>query len=41
MERRGYMVYQGYLDGHEQEIERGEPFIVEVRDMGTLSRMGG
>jgi len=35
------MVYQGYLDGHEQEIERGEPFIVEVRDMGTLSRMGG
>jgi len=34
----GYEVYEAYLDGHEGEIEKGEPFILEVRELATFQR---
>jgi len=37
-EMEGYEVYEAYLDGHEGEIDRGEPFILEVRELETLQR---
>jgi hypothetical protein len=36
--RTGYEVYEAYLDGHEGEIERREPFIMEVRDLAEFTR---
>lgn len=39
MIRTGYEVYEGYLDGHEQEMAEGTPFILEVRDLETFTRM--
>lgn len=37
--REGYEVYEAYVDGHEAEIERGEEFALEVRDLATLARL--
>lgn len=39
MLREGYEVYEGYVDGHEEEMREGKPFIVEVRDLSTFTRM--
>jgi len=39
MQREGFVAYQGYLDGHEEEIAKGEPFVLEVRDLQTMTRM--
>jgi hypothetical protein len=36
--REGYEVYEAYLDGHEGEIEAGEPFVLEVRDCAEMTR---
>ena len=37
--RQGYEVYEAYLDGHEAEIESGEPFVLETRELATMVRM--
>jgi len=34
-----YEIYEGYLDDHEEEMKKGEPFIVEVRDLETFERI--
>lgn len=39
MIRTGYEVYEGYIDGHEQEMAEGTPFIIEIRDLETFTRM--
>lgn len=36
--REGYEIYEAYLDGHDQEINEGREFIVEVRDLAELCR---
>ncbi len=37
--REGYEVYRLYIDDQMEEIERGEPVVLEVRDLAIFSRM--
>lgn len=39
MIRKGYEIYEAYVDGHKQEMSEGQPFVVEVRDLETFTRM--
>ena len=36
--RDGYEIYQLYLEDFMPEIERGEPVVLEVRDLQSLTR---
>ena len=36
--REGYEVYQVYLDKQEERIKKGEPLILEVRDLSNFTR---
>ena len=36
--REGYELYYGYLLGYEEEVSKGNPLILEVRDLQRLER---
>ncbi len=36
--KEGYEIYEAYLDGHHEEVARGEAIIVEVRDLTQFVR---
>jgi len=36
--REGYEIYEAYIDGHEEEIDAGQAFITEVRELSTFAR---
>ena len=35
----GYEIYEVYLQGHEKDIEEGNPFEMEIKDRATFARM--
>ena len=35
----GYEIYEVYLNGHEKDIEEGNPFEMEIKDRATFARM--
>ena len=37
--REGYEIYEAYIDGHEAEIDQGQEFAMEVRDLATFERI--
>ena len=37
--QEGYEVYRLYIDDQMEEIERGEPVVLEVRDLAMFSRL--
>ena len=35
----GYEIYEVYLQGHEKDIDEGNPFEMEIKDKATFTRM--
>jgi hypothetical protein len=36
--KEGYEIYEAYIDGHQEEVARGEEIVVEVRDLAQFVR---
>ncbi len=36
--KEGYEIYEAYLDGHLEEIARGEEVVIELRDLAQFVR---
>ncbi|HKZ50325.1 MAG TPA: hypothetical protein VJ256_01010 [Dehalococcoidia bacterium] len=36
--KEGYEVYEAYVDGHDGEIDKGQPFVLEVRGLADYVR---
>jgi hypothetical protein len=36
---KGYEIYEVYLQGHEKDVNEGNPFEMEIRDRATFNRI--